>query len=253
MRLSTPEYLIDVGRLDELRYIREEDGYIAIGALTRHADVEKSPLVKARCPLLAEAVRWIGHMQIRNRGTVGGSIAHADPSAELPCVLAALRGEIVVASTGGEEVVRPDEFFLTYLMTSLQPDQMVKEVRFPVLSPDCGSAFVELARRHGDFALVEVAAVLEMEAGHISSARIAVGGAGPVPCVMEAAEQYLIGKEPADEVWKEAGEMAAEAVEPDSDIHGSAEYRRELANVMTQRALRLAAVRAMGGSGTWAN
>ncbi|MGG1660212.1 FAD binding domain-containing protein [Brevibacillus sp. NRS-1366] len=241
MRLSTPKYLIDIGKVEGLNYIREEDGYIAIGALTRHVDVEKSQIIREKCPLLSEAIHWVGHAQIRNRGTIGGSIAHADPSAELPCVITALRGEIVIASTSGEEIVSPEEFFLTYLLTSLQPDQMVKEVRFPVLNPSSGSAFVEVARRHGDFGIVEVAAVVDLdEKGEISFARIAVGGASPVPCAVEPAEEFLIGKSPTDEVLKEASDMAAESVEPDGDMHASADYRRELTGVMTLRALKLA-------------
>ncbi|WNC15184.1 xanthine dehydrogenase family protein subunit M [Brevibacillus brevis] len=249
MRLSTPKYLIDIGRVEDLSYIREEDGYLVIGALTRHRDVECSPLVKERCPLLAEAVRWIGHPQIRQRGTIGGSIAHADPSAELPCVIAALRGEIVIAHADGEETVSPDEFFLTYLLTSLQPDQMVKELRFPIMPETSGYEFTELSRRHGDFALVEIAAVVDLdEAGEISLARLAAGGANPVPCVLTDAEEFLIGKRPDEEVLEEASVLASEQVEPDGDLHGSVEYRRSLVKTLTKRALQTAIKRAGGAA-----
>src|SRR5690606_32935602 len=138
------------------------DDYLAIGALTKHAVVEKSEIVKEKCALLSEAVQSVGHPQIRNLGTMGGTIAHADPSAELPCVLSALRGEVVIANAEEERIVSPDEFFLTYLLTSMEPTEMVKEVRFPILSKTAGSAFIELARRHGDFALVATAAVIDL-------------------------------------------------------------------------------------------
>ena len=130
MRLSTPNYLIDISRVENLEYIREENDYIAIGALTKHAQVERSELIKEKCALLSEAVRSVGNRQIRNLGTMGGTIAHADPSAEIPCVLSALRGEIVIANAEEERIVSPDEFFLTYLLTSLEPTEMVKEVPF---------------------------------------------------------------------------------------------------------------------------
>lgn len=247
MRLSTPKYLIDIGRVEGLSYIREEDGYLAIGALTRHVELEQSPLVAKHCPLLLEAVKWIGHAQIRQRGTVGGSIAHADPSAELPCVLAALRGEIVIAHADGEETLAAEEFFLTYLLTSLQPDQMIKEVRFPVISNAAGYAFTEVARRHGDFALVEVAAVVELnENQEIALARLAAGGANPVPCVLESVEDFLIGKAADNCLLEEAGEMASESVDPDGDLHGSASYRRSLVKTLTKRALQTAIQRAGG-------
>lgn len=249
MRLSTPKYVVDIGRIEELSYIREEDGWLVIGALTRHIELERSRLVQERCPLLLEAVRWIGHQQIRQRGTIGGSIAHADPSAELPCVLAALRGEIVIAHAEGEETVGADEFFLTYMLTSLQPDQLVKELRFPLLPQTCGYAFTEVARRHGDFALVEVAAAIDLDDdGMISLARLAAGGANPVPCVLEEVEQFLVGKTPHESVWEEAGVLASELVEPDGDLHGSADYRRSLVKTLTKRALQTAITRA-GGTG----
>jgi CO/xanthine dehydrogenase FAD-binding subunit len=248
MRLSTPGYLIDLGRLKELQYIREENNEIVIGATTRHIDVEKSPLVKERCPLLHQAIQYVGHLQIRHRGTIGGSIAHADPSAELPCVLSALRGTIVIASSDGEQEVSPEEFFLTYLLTSLEPTEMVKEVRFPCLSPTSGYAFVEKARRHGDFGMVEVAAVLDFDdEGTISFARLSLGGANPVPCVPEEIEEFLIGKKPTGELFHEASENVKEFIDPESDIHGSADYRRHLASVLTKRALTTAADQALGG------
>ncbi|MEH7253135.1 xanthine dehydrogenase family protein subunit M [Neobacillus niacini] len=249
MRLSAPAYLIDISRIKDLNYIRQDGEFLAVGALTKHKDIEHSELVKEVCPLLSEAIKWVGHAQIRNRGTVGGSIAHGDPSAELPCVLTALRGEIVIANVdGSEEVLVPEEFFLTYMLTSLQPDQMVKEVRFPIISKQSGSAFVEIARRHGDFGLAMVAAVVDLnEDGSLSTVKVAVGGVNPTPTALEEVEQYLIGKKLTDLVLKQVSTLTEESVDPESDLHGTAEYRRELAGTLTVRAIKIAVERAMGG------
>ncbi|HWO95442.1 MAG TPA: xanthine dehydrogenase family protein subunit M [Bacillus sp. (in: firmicutes)] len=248
MRLSTPKYLIDLGRVEGLSYIQEEGEFLAIGALTKHIEIEKSKLIKEKCPVLSEAIQWVGHVQIRNRGTVGGSIAHGDPSAELPCVISALRGEIVIADANGEEVLSPEEFFLTYMLTSLQPDQLVKEVRFPIIKPSSGSAFVEVARRHGDFGLVEVAAVVDLgEDGRFLDVKLAIGGVNSVPTPLEDVEELLIGKEPSEDIYKEASNLTMEIVEPESDLHGTAEYRRELSGTMVIRALKQATDRAQGG------
>lgn len=248
MRLATPGYLIDLGGITDLKNIHADDETIFIGALTKQVDVERSPLIKEKCPLLHEAIRFIGNAQIRNRGTVGGSIAHADPSAELPCVLSALRGNIVIASDDDERIVTPDEFFLTYLLTSLEPNEIIKEIQFPVLSPTSGSAFVELSRTHGDFAIVCVAAVLDLdESGKITFARLAIGGASSVPLVMEDVETLLVGHSPDEELFRRAGEKVTELIEPDSDLHASAEYRRKVSSVLTIRALKMAAERAKKG------
>lgn len=248
MRLSTPKYIIDIGRVGGLSYIHADGESLVIGALTKHREIEKSELVKEKCPLLSEAIRWVGHEQIRNRGTIGGSIAHGDPSAELPCVLTALRGEVVLSDVNGEEIVSPEEFFLTYMLTSLQPDQLVKEIRFPIIKPASGSAFVEVARRHGDFGLVEVAAVVGLsEEGSFSDVKLAIGGVNSIPTALEDVERLLFGKEPTEELFKEASDLTMELVEPESDLHGTAEYRRELSGTMVIRALKKATIRAQGG------
>lgn len=249
MRLSTPKVLIDITRIEDLKYIRHEGDYIAIGAIAKHKDIENSEIISELCPLLTEAVQWIGHAQIRTRGTVGGSIAHGDPSAELPCVISALRGEIVIANADGtEEVLSPEEFFLTYMLTALQPDQMVKEVRFPIIPKQSGYAFVEIARRHGDFGLAEVAAVIDLDLeGKFEHVRVAVGGVNSTPTVLEAVEEYLVGEKPTEEVYKQVINLVEESVDPETDLHGTAEYRRELAGVLTVRALKIAVERAKGG------
>jgi CO/xanthine dehydrogenase FAD-binding subunit len=249
MRLSAPAYLIDISRISGLNYIKLDDDFLTVGALTKHKDIENSDLVKEVCPLLSEAIKWVGHAQIRNRGTVGGSIAHGDPSAELPCVLTALRGQIVIVNVdGSEEVLVPEEFFLTYMLTSLQPDQMVKEVRFPIIPKESGSAFVEVARRHGDFGLAEVAAVVDLDdMGQLSNVKIAVGGVNPTPITLEQVEDYLNGKKLTDEVLRQVSDLTQESVDPESDLHGTAEYRQELAGTLTVRALKIAVKRARGG------
>ncbi|NYE07059.1 CO/xanthine dehydrogenase FAD-binding subunit [Bacillus niacini] len=248
MRLSTPGYIIDIGRVEELKGIREEEDVIVIGGMTRHVDVEKSALVREKCPLLTEGITWVGHNQIRSRGTIGGSIAHADPSAELPCMLTALRGEIVIMSREEEITVSPEEFFLSYLLTSLEPNQLIKEIRFPKIKKGSGYAFEEVARRHGDFALVEVAAVVELEAdGTIADAKIALGGANSVPFIPEAVEGFLIGKMPDDSILKEAATLQLGDLDPEGDIHGSKEYRRYLSGVLLERALYKAIARAREG------
>ncbi len=249
MRLSTPAYLIDITKIVNLSYIRVDGDFLAVGALTKHKEIEHSDLIKEVCPLLSEAIKWVGHTQIRNRGTVGGSIAHGDPSAELPCVLTALRGEIVIVNVdGSEEVLVPEEFFLTYMLTSLQPGQLVKEVRFPIIPKRSGSAFVEVARRHGDFGLAEAAAVVDVDDdGQFTAVKIAVGGVNATPTALEQVEEYLLGKKLTDEVLKQVSELTENSVEPESDIHGTAEYRRELAGTLTVRALKIAVERARGG------
>ncbi|HEY8414691.1 MAG TPA: xanthine dehydrogenase family protein subunit M [Thermaerobacter sp.] len=247
MRLARPSVLIDINRIPGLDYIRVEEGRVVIGALARHRVVERSQLVRRHCPLLAEALRWVGHPAIRHRGTVCGSLAHADPAAELPAVLAALEGEVRVAGPHGERRIPFSEFFLTYFTTSLDPTEMVVEASFPVLPPDAGWAFQEVARRHGDFALVGVAAVLRLDAaGVIREARLALTGVDAVPVRARAAEEALVGRRPGDEVWREAAALVGDGIQPESDLHASAAYRKHVAGVLAGRALREAAARAGG-------
>lgn len=242
MRLARPAVLIDINRVRQLDYIR--DGReVRIGAMTRQGTAEVSTVVQRRLPLLAEALGYIGHPQIRNRGTIGGTLAHADPSAELPAVLSALDGRVLLRSTRGTRTLGAHEFFLSYLTTALAPDELLVEVRLPS-HERAGSAFVEVARRHGDYALVGVAAVVDVEDGRIARARLAFTGVGAGPVRIGELEQAVAGK-PADvETLTEAGRIASARLDPEPDIHASAEYRREVAGVLTERALRLAVDRA---------
>ncbi|QQK74719.1 xanthine dehydrogenase family protein subunit M [Salicibibacter cibarius] len=249
MRLSTPKYIIDINHIEDFSYIKLDGDHIAIGALTRQTEVENSSIVEKYCPLLQEAIRYVGHAQIRNMGTIGGTIAHADPSAEVPCVLSTLRGEIVVANVEEERVVSPEEFFLTYMLSSLEPTEVIKEIRIPILSKDSGYAFEEIARRDGDFAILEAIAVIDLnENGQVAAAKIGVGGAGPTPEILEDVEDFVVGKELTDNVLDDACEQIKDILEPDSDLHGSAEYRKDLASVLVKRALETALTRAKEGA-----
>ncbi len=239
-RLSRPAALVDLNRIPSLAYIREHDGQVRLGAMTRQRTIEFSPVVARRLPLLSEATKWVGHLPIRTRGTIGGSIAHADPSAEYPAVLTALEGEVVARGPKGERVVKAKDLFLTYLTTSLESDEVLAEIRLPVMPMGAGFALEEFARRHGDFAIVAIAAMVVLDAARCKQARLATAGAGPVPVRLRAAEEILERDGVTDAAIDAAARRAAELVSPDSDIHASADYRRHLTMVLTRRALKRA-------------
>ena len=243
-RLTRPAALVDVNRIPALAYIREEDGTVAFGAMTRQRTIEFSPVVARRLPLLQEATRWVGHLPIRSRGTIGGSIAHADPSAEYPAVLTALQGEVVVQGPRGRRTLEPAALFETYLTTSLAPDELLIEVRLPAMAAGAGFAFEEFARRHGDFALAGIAAMVVRDGARCTTARLASAGAGPVPVRLRAAEEILERDGLGAAAIAAAAARAAELVDPDSDVHASADYRRHLTRVLTARALKRAVDRA---------
>ena len=245
-RLSRPAALVDLNAIPSLAYIREENGEVRFGAMTRQRTIEFSRAVADRVPLLTEATKLVGHLPIRTRGTIGGSLAHADPSAEYPAVLAALDGTVVVRSPRGERALRPSELFQSYLTTSLGPDEILVEVRLPAMAAGAGFAFEEFSRRHGDFAIVGIATMLVGDGQHCATARLATAGAGPVPMRLRSAEEILERDGLSEAAVEAAARRAAELVEPDSDIHASAAYRRNLTRVLTGRALRRAKAR-MGG------
>jgi carbon-monoxide dehydrogenase medium subunit len=237
-RLARPGRLVDLGSIDDLAYVREADGTLRIGAMTRQADIEDSPALAARCPLLVQATRWIGHRTIRNRGTIGGSLAHADPSAEYPAVLVALDGEVVASGAGRERVVPARDLFVSYCMTSLAPTELITEVRVPATPPRTGTAFVELSRRHGDFAIVGVAASVGVGGdGALHDARIALAGVGSAPIRCTAAERALEGERPEAPVLAHAATLCARASDPGDDLHATADYRRAMVEVFVRRAL----------------
>ncbi|HLG72605.1 MAG TPA: xanthine dehydrogenase family protein subunit M [Chloroflexota bacterium] len=243
-RLARPKWLIDINGIEALDYIREEGDWLAVGAITRERAMEKSQLVADKCPLLKEVTRWIGHTTIRNRGTVGGCIAHNDPTAEYPLAATLLGAEVKAQGPNGVRSIPIQDFLVTYLTTALEPNEILTEVRFPVMAQNVGWAFQEFARRHGDFAIVEVGAMLTMDNGTVKDARIAIGGAGPVAFRATDAEEVLKGQQITDELLEEASEKAGGMTEPDSDVHASAEYRTHLAKVLTRRALKEAHSRA---------
>jgi len=247
-RLARPEILIDINGIKELDYIREEGDELVIGALTRERDLELSPLVIERCPILAKAVSFIGHSPIRNRGTIGGSLVHADPSAEIPTTVCALNAEMKVVGPSGERILGPEEFFLSYLTTSLEPSDILVEVKIPVLPEKTGWSFMELSRRAGDFAIVAVAIILFMgEGGLCSEARISMGGVAPTPIRAEEAEELLAGQAITDVLIDKSGQEAGEATDTEPDYHASAEYRMDMTRVFVQRGLKEARKMVNGG------
>jgi len=247
MRLARPSLLIDLGRIDGLDYVREEAGSIAIGAMTTKTTVERSELVRTRQQLFLEATRLIGHPQIRNRGTVGGSMAHADPAAEYPAAALVLGAKLRVVGDGGERSIDAADFFVSTLTTALEPFEILTEVRVPVLAPGTGWSMLEVSRRHGDFAMAGAALTLRLDGGRIASARIVLFGVGPIPVRARAAEEILAGEKPAAAIYTRAAAQACASVsEPLSDLHASAEYRLHLAGVLVERALAEAVVRAGG-------
>jgi carbon-monoxide dehydrogenase medium subunit len=245
-RLARPAALIDLNAIAALAYIREDDGDIRFGAMTRQRTIEFSPVVRRRLPLLAEATTLVGHLPIRTRGTIGGSLAHADPSAEYPAILTALDGTVVARGPRGQRTLRAAELFVSYLTTSLLSDELLVEVRLPAMPEGAGFAFEEFSRRHGDFAIVGIAAMLVVQGERCTSARLVTAGAGPVPTRLRPAEEILEGEGYSAAAIEAAARRAAELVEPDTDIHASAAYRRNLTRVLTGRALRRAVARMRG-------
>jgi CO/xanthine dehydrogenase FAD-binding subunit len=244
-RLARPSCLVDINDVQGLWGIGWCDGRVKIGATTRQRHTATDRGVLQHLPLLAEAIGYMGHMAIQNRGTIGGSIAHADPAAELPVIALALDASMHLQRADATRTVSAEAFFTGYLSTVIEPDELLTSVAFCVPPGGSGWCFTEIARRHGDFALVAVATVLTPGVdGRIASARIAFGGVGPTPLRAYAAEQALLGEVPMDEVFREAAARAGDSLDPTDDLHASADYRRHLAGVLVRRALTTAASRA---------
>jgi carbon-monoxide dehydrogenase medium subunit len=241
LRLAHPEVLIDINGIAELSGVSATDGWVAIGAMTREYVAEESQALADAVPLLAAALPLIGHEAIRNRGTIGGSLAHADPAAELPAVARALDAEFVVRGQSGERVIPAAEWFEGYLTTSRRPDELLVEVRFPAASRGTGSSFQEVARRHGDFAIVGLATSLTLSGGAISDARLAFAGMSDVPVRAVDAEDLLVGEAPSAELFDEAARRATDNMDPPADLHGSSDYRKKVAAALVRRGLQAAA------------
>ena len=237
-RLAQPAVLIDLNRVDALLGIAQEDGSLRIGAMTRQGALERWVAGRREWGMLAEALALVGHAAIRSRGTIGGSIAHADPAAELPAALLALNGEVVARGPSGERTIPGAEFFLGPLTTALQPEEILTEIRLPSLPAGASWGFQEVARRHGDFALVGAAAVVARgERGHVAEVRLTLFAVGDTPVRATEAEQALAGGEPTSERIEEAARLVGPGLSPSDDLHATAGYRAHVAGVLSERAL----------------
>lgn len=241
LRLTKPKLLVDLNGISGLDGIRETPEGLAIGAMTRQSKLEHSLLVRQRCPLLAEAIRYIGHVAIRHRGTIGGSLAHADPAAELPALALALDAKFAIAGRGTDRVISAEEFFLDFLTTALAPDEILRQIVFPIIRPSSGYALEEIARRHGDFAIAGVVVIVDLDdAGKIAEARVALFGLAPTPVRARQAERALVGRELDDRAMLDAAVLLEEVLEPPGDIRASSAYRKHAAAVLLSRALKRA-------------
>ena len=251
MRLVRPEVVVDINRITELQYISmTPDGGMAVGALTRQRELERSTSVRERMPLIAAVLPFIAHVPIRNRGTVGGSMVHADPAAELPAVGVALGAEFVLAGDGSQRVVPAADFFLGYLATALEPAELLTEVRFPALTGRWRWGFQEVCRREGDFAMVGAVALVQLdEDSRCRDARITMFGVGANPVRVRHAEEVLVGRQVSGRTVEDAAKLVSEELDPISDVHASAQYRREVGGVLARRALEAALDRAEGAAG----
>jgi aerobic carbon-monoxide dehydrogenase medium subunit len=238
LRLARPAVLIDLGRVAELSGISELDGGVALGAMTRQRTVERSELIRERAPLVTQALAHVGHPAIRNRGTVGGSLSHADPAAELPAVAVALDAELVARSATGQRTIAAEDFFVGFYSTAMEPDELLLEVRIPAPAGDVGTAFVEIARRHGDFALVGVAAAVARDGdGVITDARLVFTGLAGQPVRARQAEASLRGAWPGPDAFAAAAALVGGEIEARTDAHATGDYRRRVAGVLARRAL----------------
>ncbi|WP_033288907.1 FAD binding domain-containing protein [Amycolatopsis jejuensis] len=237
MRLAQPTVLVDLGGIGDLAYIRSDDAAVEIGAMTRTRDAETSPLLAAEVPLLTAALPYVGHVTVRNRGTIGGSAAHADPAAELPSVLRALDAELIAAGPRGRRSIAAADFFLGFLTPALEADELLVAIRIPRQAPGTVVAVEEFARRHGDFAMAAIFTAIRFSDDVVAEARISAAGLGQVPIRAERAENILTGASLTPSTIQAAAAALAEDTAPVGDIHAPADYRRHLAAVLTRRCL----------------
>jgi carbon-monoxide dehydrogenase medium subunit len=246
-RLARPTLLVDLNRVPGLAYIEARNGGVAIGSMTRQLSVERDLGLATHQPLLTEAIGWVGHRAIRARGTIGGSMAHADPAAELPAVAVCLGARFGAASVRGRRTIAAEAFFQGYLTTALEPDEILTETWLPAVQPGTGQAWLEFARRHGDFALAGVGVSLTLERDEVADARIVLTGVGGKPVRAREAEILLVGGS-VPERAAAASDAARSCIDPDADLHASKEYRTQLAGVLTDRAIRVAHERALASA-----
>ena len=248
LRFAMPEYLIDISGIDGLEYIREEDGQLKIGAMTRESSLEESNLVKDNYPLLLDTVKMIADPQVRNMATVGGNLAHGDPANDHPATMIALRASVAVEGPNGRREIGIDDFFPDFFTTALEDNEILTEIRIPASQPGSGGAYQKIERKVGDYAAAAVACQLSLEAdGKIQQIGIGLTNVGPVPIRSVGAEGNLRGKTPDDSLIQESGRLAAEECNPVDDLRGSADYKRDLVNELTQRAIKISIERAERG------
>lgn len=246
-RLAQPETLIDLGGLTDLEYLREENGYLAIGAMTRETALEESAVVAERYPLLADTAAVIADPLVRNRATVGGNIAHSDPANDHPATMLAYGATVVARGAGGERSIAIDDFFTGLFENALEAGEILTEIRVPTPGAGAGGAYVKLERKVGDYAISAVAVQLELDGEVCRGARIGLTNVSAVPMRAFVAEKELLGKELGAEVLEAAGRAAAAECDPSADLRGSVDYKRDLTRVLTKRAIDKAAARARGG------
>ena len=243
-RLLRPAILVDINRIPDLAFIEDVGDAVKIGALTRHHQLETSPVIAKHFPILSYAMTHVAHLAIRNRGTIGGSLSHADPAAELPMMALLLGAKLHIISGRGKRIVEAREFFLDALTVDLAEDELLTEIHLPKLPPHTGWGFEEVARRAGDFALAAVAATITMSAGAMKEARIALTGVAPTPVRASEAEALLVGQKSETKLMAHVTEAVRAAIEPETDLHASSDYRRHLAGALAGRVLAAALQRA---------
>ena len=247
LRLGDAGHLVDIGRIPGLAGITEADGYLRLGGATREADLERSDLIREKYPILLDTTSVIADPLVRNRATVGGNLAHGDPANDQPATMLALNAAVVARGPGGERTIPITDFFVGLFTTALGPAEILTEIRIPIPPPRSGGAYVKLERKVGDFATAATAAQVTLgEGGEIARAGIGLTNAGPTPIKATAAEQALVGRQPDAEAIAEAARLAADAASPSADRRGSVEYKRDMARVLTGRAVTLAVQRAEG-------
>jgi carbon-monoxide dehydrogenase medium subunit len=245
LRIARPGYLIDINRISGLSYIKEADGFLKIGGLTREAELEASPLIRSKYPILIDTAHVIADPQVRNLATVAGNLAHGDPANDHPATMLALDAQVVATGPGGERVIPIEEFFLSLFSTALQPDEILTEIRIPLALPHSGGAYFKLERKVGDFATAAVAAQVTLDSsGAVQKVGIGLTNVGPTPIKVQKAENFLRGKKLDEANIRQVAQLAADDAQPSSDLRGPAEYKKGLIKELAKRALARAAERA---------
>lgn len=248
LRLANPEILVDLNGIAELSYIREEGGELRIGAMTRESEIERSPLVEGRFAMLADASRVVADPLVRNRGTIGGNLAHADPANDHPAVMRAYGATLVARGPDGTREIPADDFFLDLFTSALEPGELLVEIRIPIPGPSDGGAYVKFERKVGDYAISAAAVQLTMDGDTCTAIRAGLTNVGAVPIRPTEAEEILTGAALDEDTLERAGQAAADASDPTEDLRGSIEYKRDVTRVLFKRAVRTAAERAKGGT-----